>query len=181
MYAIDKYYIYYTLYNPDLVGKYCTHLEEEMKNCVLLKTAILGVPLIFSLLICGCFGVAPAYLAIMAATSIGTTAAGTAIANKATEKKSEPPPATATPAAQSAPVSATSQTLASPPPATKKLIPLPAEKNFDSGATLADARNAKRVQGLKGVMFQDRDTKAWFLEDPEGITYKLRNGVFVKI
>lgn len=48
-------------------------------------------------------------------------------------------------------------------------------------ATIADARKAKKEQGLQGRMFQSSSSKTWFLEDQQGTTYKLKNGAFVRI
>ncbi len=126
----------------------------------------------------GCFGVAPLYLATMALTSVGTTAAGTALANKVTEKKSEP---TATPApvatASNQPVKVTAKAESlKPKSATTEGAKAPAKP-----ATLADARRAKKVQGLQGRMFQNSSSKDWFLEDPNGQTWKLRGDKFCKI
>ncbi|MFA5871336.1 MAG: hypothetical protein WC858_01310 [Parcubacteria group bacterium] len=145
-----------------------------------------------SLLSSGCIAAAALpYLIAQGAMIAGGTAAGAVAVKKATET---PAPAQGAPEA----MQATQQT-AAPAPAAKptdvvakaaepnapakvaKLTPLPAEKTFDVGASLADARKAKKTQGLKGVMFQDRTSKAWFLEDQEGCTWKLRGGTFCKI
>jgi hypothetical protein len=47
--------------------------------------------------------------------------------------------------------------------------------------TMATVRKAKKAQGLKGVIFQDRNSKKFFLEDSEGTTYKFEGGQWVQI
>lgn len=74
--------------------------------------------------------------------------------------------------------------VASAAPAPRKkpnLASTPASSGEEKPATIADARKAKKDKGLQGRMFQNSSTKAWFLEDQEGKTYKLKNGVFVGI
>jgi thioredoxin len=48
-------------------------------------------------------------------------------------------------------------------------------------ATIATVRKAKKAQGLKGYIFQDRNSGKWFLEDFEGENYKFEGGQWVKI
>jgi hypothetical protein len=47
--------------------------------------------------------------------------------------------------------------------------------------TIATVRKAKKAQGLKGYIFQDRNSGKWFLEDSEGDNYKFEGGQWVKI
>lgn len=50
-----------------------------------------------------------------------------------------------------------------------------------SPPTLANVRKAKKAQGLNGYIFQDRNSKKFFLEDSDGTTYKFEGGQWVKI
>ena len=47
--------------------------------------------------------------------------------------------------------------------------------------TMATVRKAKKAQGLNGYIFQDRNSKKFFLEDSEGTTYKFEGGQWVQI
>ena len=47
--------------------------------------------------------------------------------------------------------------------------------------TLATVRKAKKAQGLNGYIFQDRNSKKFFLEDSDGNSYKFESGQWVKI
>jgi hypothetical protein len=47
-------------------------------------------------------------------------------------------------------------------------------------ATLKEARAAKDNQDLEGALFQDNNSKVWYLENEDG-TYKLKDGKFVLI
>ena len=65
--------------------------------------------------------------------------------------------------------------------------PAPAPRPSQAGEaeagppTIATVRKAKKAQGLKGHIFQDRNSGKWFLEDSEGDNYKFEGGQWVKI
>jgi thiol-disulfide isomerase/thioredoxin len=57
---------------------------------------------------------------------------------------------------------------------------VPAKEDETSPPTMATVRKARQAQGLKGYIFQDRNSKKFFLEDSES-TYKFEGGQWVKI
>jgi thiol-disulfide isomerase/thioredoxin len=59
--------------------------------------------------------------------------------------------------------------------------PAQAQETETSPPTLATARKAKLAQGLKGYIFQDRNSKKFFLEDRDGNTYKFEGSQWVKL
>jgi len=62
--------------------------------------------------------------------------------------------------------------------------PAPAQASREDEAsppTIATVRKAKKAQGLDGYIFQDRNSKKFFLEDSDGNTYKFWGGQWVKI
>ncbi|MHB8066407.1 MAG: hypothetical protein ACYDIC_00755 [Desulfobaccales bacterium] len=50
-----------------------------------------------------------------------------------------------------------------------------------SPPTIATVRKAKKEQGLDGYIFQDRNSKKFFLEDSDGNTYKFTGGQWIKM
>ena len=50
-----------------------------------------------------------------------------------------------------------------------------------SPPTMATVRKAKKEQGLDGYIFQDRNSKKFFLEDSDGNTYKFTGGQWIKM
>ncbi len=50
-----------------------------------------------------------------------------------------------------------------------------------SPPTMATVRKAKKEQGLDGYIFQDKNSKKFFLEDRDGITYKFTGGQWIKM
>jgi hypothetical protein len=59
--------------------------------------------------------------------------------------------------------------------------PAPAREVEAGPPTIATVRKAKKAQGLEGYIFQDRNSKKFFLEDSDGDTYKFEGGQWVKI
>lgn len=47
--------------------------------------------------------------------------------------------------------------------------------------TMATVRKAKKAQGLNGYIFQDRNSKKFFLEDSDGNKYKFEGGQWLKL
>jgi len=47
--------------------------------------------------------------------------------------------------------------------------------------TIAEVRKAKKHQGLSGYIFQDQNSKKYYLEDNDGITYKFDGGQWKKL
>jgi hypothetical protein len=50
-----------------------------------------------------------------------------------------------------------------------------------SPPTMATVRKAKKEQGLDGYIFQDKNSKKFFLEDSDGNTYKFTGGQWIKM
>lgn len=59
--------------------------------------------------------------------------------------------------------------------------PAPTREADLSPPTIETVRKAKKVQGLNGFIFQDRNSKKFFLEDRDGTTYKFEGGQWAKI
>ena len=78
---------------------------------------------------------------------------------------------------------------APPPVSTAKAPPAPPGPKVQGPAreadptppTIATVRKAKKEQGLNGVIFQDRNSQKWFLEDSDDNTYKFEGGQWVKL
>ena len=66
-------------------------------------------------------------------------------------------------------------------PATKVQSQGEAKEADPSAPTMATVRKAKKEQGLDGYIFQDKNSKKFFLEDSDGITYKFTGGQWVKM
>ena len=56
-----------------------------------------------------------------------------------------------------------------------------AKETDPSPPTLSTVRKAKKEQGLDGYIFQDKNSKKFFLEDSEGTTYKFTGGQWIKM
>jgi thiol-disulfide isomerase/thioredoxin len=80
---------------------------------------------------------------------------------------------------QASPVQRAFETLAPAP--TPALGHTQAREIETSPPSIATVRKAKQAQGLKGYIFQDRNSGKWFLEDREGDNYKFEGGQWVKI
>ena len=59
--------------------------------------------------------------------------------------------------------------------------PAPAREAEASPPTIDTVRKAKKAQGLDGMIFQDRNSGKWFLEDSDDNTYKFEGGQWKKI
>ncbi len=66
-------------------------------------------------------------------------------------------------------------------PASKVQLQGEAKEADPSPPTIATVRKAKKEQGLDGYIFQDKNSKKFFLEDSDGNTYKFTGGQWIKM
>jgi hypothetical protein len=66
-------------------------------------------------------------------------------------------------------------------PTKKAQVQGEAKEADPSPPTLATVRKAKKEQGLDGYIFQDKNSKKFFLEDSDGNTYKFTGGQWLKM
>lgn len=66
-------------------------------------------------------------------------------------------------------------------PASKVQAQFEAKEADPSPPTMATVRKAKKEQDLDGYIFQDKNSKKFFLEDSDGITYKFTGGQWIKM
>jgi hypothetical protein len=66
-------------------------------------------------------------------------------------------------------------------PASKVQLQSEAKEAKFSAPTIAIVRKAKKEQGLNGYIFQDQNSKKFFLEDSDGNTYKFAGTQWIKI
>jgi|GEM_PF-2621361 thiol-disulfide isomerase/thioredoxin len=59
--------------------------------------------------------------------------------------------------------------------------PAPSKEAEAAPPTMATVRKAKKAQGLQGYIFQDRNSKKFFLEDSDGNSYKFEGDQWVKL